>query len=228
MIKLVLVRHGQSQWNLENRFTGWTDVDLSELGVNEAKNAGKTLKENQFTFDFAFTSSLKRAQKTLDYILEKLELKSIPVVKDYRLNERHYGALQGLNKAETAIKYGDEQVNLWRRSANVRPPALEENDPRHPRFDENFKSLDPKVLPATENLYDTLDRVEKIWDEEISKKLLEGKKVIIAAHGNSLRALVMKLKNMSESDIMKLNIPTGTPYVFEFDDQLNFIKDYYL
>lgn len=228
MIKLVLVRHGESQWNLENRFTGWTDVDLSEKGVMEAKEAGLILKKNNFTFDLAYTSSLKRAQRTLSYILDCLHLEDIEIIKDYHLNERHYGALQGLNKAETAEKYGQEQVQLWRRSADTRPPALTLDDPRHPRFDSNFKDVPVSELPATENLVDTLERVLKIWNSSIKPELLKKRKIIIAAHGNSLRAIVMHLKGLTKEEVVSLNIPTGKPYVFEFDDELNFQKDYYL
>lgn len=228
MIKLVLVRHGQSVWNLENKFTGWTDVDLSEKGVMEAVDAGKLLKENGFTFDLGYTSSLTRAQKTLGYILKELDEENIEIKKSYLINERHYGALQGLNKAETAEKYGDEQVRIWRRSADVRPPALDLDDKRHPRFDLNFKGLDSKELPACENLLDTVDRVVKYWNSDISKSLLEGRKVIIAAHGNSLRALVKYLDNVSTEDIMKVEIPTGKPLVYELNDDLSVIRSYYL
>lgn len=228
MVKLVLVRHGQSLWNLENRFTGWTDIDLSENGVKEAKEAGKKLRENNYSFDLAFTSSLVRAQHTLALILEQLNESNIPVTKSYLLNERHYGALQGLNKAETAKQYGDEQVRIWRRSADVRPPALELDDKRHPRFDKNFAGFDSKELPATENLLDTVDRVVKFWNSDIKPQLLQGKKAIIAAHGNSLRALVKYLDNVSTEDIMGIEIPTGQPLVYELDDELKPIRHYYL
>ncbi len=228
MIKLVVIRHGQSEWNLANKFTGWTNVELSENGVKEAKAAGLLLKEKGFSFDLAFTSSLKRAQNTLAYVLEQLGLSDIEIRRSYLLNERHYGALQGLNKAETAEKYGDEQVRIWRRSAEVRPPALDFNDPRHPRFDENLKGIDPKELPACENLLDTVDRVVKYWESDIKPALLAGKKVIIAAHGNSLRALYKYINNVSTEDIMNVELPTGKPLVFEFDDSLNIQKTYYI
>lgn len=228
MVKLVLVRHGQSLWNLENRFTGWTDIDLSENGVKEAQEAGKKLRENGYSFDLAFTSSLIRAQHTLALILEQLNEQNIPVTKSYLLNERHYGALQGLNKAETAKQYGDEQVRIWRRSADVRPPALDLDDKRHPRFDKNFVGFDAKELPSTENLLDTVDRVVKFWNSDIKPQLLQGKKAIIAAHGNSLRALVKYLDNVSTEDIMGIEIPTGQPLVYELDDELKPIRHYYL
>ncbi len=228
MIKLVVIRHGQSEWNLANKFTGWTNVELSENGVKEAKAAGLLLKEKGFSFDLAFTSSLKRAQNTLAYVLEQLGLSDIEIRRSYLLNERHYGALQGLNKAETAAKYGDEQVRIWRRSAEVRPPALDFNDPRHPRFDENLKGIDPKELPASENLLDTVDRVVKYWESDIKPALLDHKKVIIAAHGNSLRALYKYINNVSTEDIMNVELPTGKPLVFEFDDSLNIQKTYYI
>lgn len=228
MIKLVVIRHGQSEWNLANKFTGWTNVELSENGVNEAKAAGKLLKEKGFTFDLAFTSSLKRAQNTLAYVLQELNLSDIETRRSYLLNERHYGALQGLNKAETALKYGDEQVRIWRRSAEVRPPALDFDDPRHPRFDENLKGIDPKELPAHENLLDTVERVVKYWESDIKPALLSGKKVIIAAHGNSLRALYKYINNVSTEDIMGIELPTGKPLVFEFDDKLNIKETYYV
>lgn len=228
MIKLVLIRHGQSVWNLENKFTGWTNVELSPKGVQEAQEAGRLLKEKGYSFDLAYTSSLKRAQNTLKLALEQLGEENIEVVKSYLLNERHYGALQGLNKAETALKYGDEQVHIWRRSADVRPPALDFDDPRHPRFDENLKGINPSELPATENLLDTVERVVKFWNSDISKQLKAGKKVIIAAHGNSLRALVKYLDNVSKEDILKIEIPTGQPLVYELDENLKPIRHYYL
>lgn len=227
-MKLVLIRHGESVWNKENRFTGWTDVDLSLKGVEEAKEAGIILKEKGYTFDIAYTSVLKRANRTLDFVLEELGEINIPVVYDYRLNERHYGALQGLNKAETAEEYGDEQVHIWRRSPDVRPPALEPDDERHPKFDPKYKDIPEDKLPATEHLLDTLDRVIECYNESISKDIKEGKEVLIVAHGNSLRALVMYLDNMDKESIMELNIPTGVPLVYELDDDLKPIKHYYL
>ncbi len=224
MIKLVLVRHGQSQWNLENRFTGWTDVDLSTQGEEEAKEAGKVLKENGFTFDVAYTSVLKRANRTLDFILEELGQTNIPIYKHWRLNERHYGALQGLNKKDTADKYGDEQVHIWRRSYDVQPPALEDNDERYQEMKSEYK----EYIPHTECLKDTVERVIPYWESDIKKSLLEGKKVIIVAHGNSLRGLIKFLDNISDDEIVSLEIPTGNPLVYELDDELKPIRHYYL
>ena len=228
MIKLVLVRHGQSMWNLENKFTGWTDVELSEQGVNEAKEAGKVLKEKGFAFDKAYTSVLKRANDTLGYILEELGEQNIPVEKTWRLNERHYGALQGLNKEETREKYGAEQVLLWRRSTDVRPPELSTDDPRYPGNDPKYSSLTPEQLPKTENLIDTIDRVMVCWNEEIKNDLLAGKRVIIAAHGNSLRGLIKYLDNMTDEEVIKLELQTGNPICYELDDELKPIRHYYL
>ena len=228
MIKLVLVRHGQSQWNLENRFTGWTDVELSEQGVKEAKEAGKVLKEKGFEFDVAYTSVLKRANDTLNFILEELGEKDIPIKKSWRLNERHYGALQGLNKDETRQKYGAEQVLLWRRSTNVKPPELSEDDERYPGNDPKYSELPKEDLPKTENLIDTINRVMVYWDSDIKKDLQEGKRVIIAAHGNSLRGLIKYLDNMTDEEIIKLEIETGNPICYELDDNLKPIKHYYL
>ena len=228
MIKLVLVRHGQSMWNLENRFTGWTDVDLSEQGIQEAKEAGKVLKEKGFEFDVAYTSVLKRANDTLDYILEELGEKDIPIKKSWRLNERHYGALQGLNKDETREKYGPEQVLLWRRSTDVKPPELSEDDERYPGNDPKYSGLSKEDLPRTENLIDTINRVMVLWNEEIEKDLKEGKRIIIAAHGNSLRGLIKYLDNMSDEDIIKLELETGNPICYELDDNLKPITHYYL
>ena len=228
MIKLVLVRHGQSMWNLENRFTGWTDVDLSEQGIDEAKKAGIALKENGFSFDLAFTSVLKRANDTLKYILEELGEQDIEVEKSWRLNERHYGALQGLNKKDTADKYGEEQVKLWRRSADVRPPELSEDDERYPGNDPKYKDLTKDQLPKTENLLDTVDRVMVYWNDKIKPALLDGRKVIIAAHGNSLRGLIKYLDNLSNDEIVKLEIPTGTPICYELDDNLKPIRHYFV
>ncbi len=228
MYKIVLLRHGESVWNKENRFTGWTDVDLSEKGIEEAKNAGKVLKQEGYTFDLAFTSTLKRAIRTLWLATDEMDLLWIPVIKSYTLNERHYGALQGLNKAETAAKHGEEQVKIWRRSYDVPPPALDENDSRHPRFDARYKDVDPKLLPATESLKDTVARVVPYWENVIVPEIKKGKKIIIAAHGNSLRALVKYLDNISDKDILELNIPTGMPLVYELDENVKPIKSYYL
>ena len=228
MIKLVLVRHGQSQWNLENRFTGWTDVELSEQGIKEAKEAGKVLKEKGFEFDVAYTSVLKRANDTLNFILEELGEKDIPIKKSWRLNERHYGALQGLNKDETRQKYGADQVLLWRRSTNVKPPELSEDDERYPGNDPKYSELSKEDLPKTENLIDTINRVMVYWDSDIKKDLQDGKRVIIAAHGNSLRGLIKYLDNMTDEEIIKLEIETGNPICYELDDDLKPIKHYYL
>ena len=228
MIKLVLVRHGQSQWNLENRFTGWTDVELSEQGVKEAKEAGKVLKEKGFEFDVAYTSVLKRANDTLSFILEELGEKDIPIKKSWRLNERHYGALQGLNEDETRQKYGAEQVLLWRRSTDVKPPELSEDDERYPGNDPKYSELPKEDLPKTENLIDTINRVMVYWDSDIKKDLQEGKRVIIAAHGNSLRGLIKYLDNMTDEEIIKLEIETGNPICYELDDDLKPITHYYL
>ena len=228
MIKLVLVRHGQSQWNLENRFTGWTDVELSEQGIKEAKEAGKVLKEKGFEFDVAYTSVLKRANDTLNFILEELGEKDIPIKKSWRLNERHYGALQGLNKDETRQKYGADQVLLWRRSTNVKPPELSEDDERYPGNDSKYSELSKEDLPKTENLIDTINRVMVYWNSDIKKDLQDGKRVIIAAHGNSLRGLIKYLDNMTDEEIIKLEIETGNPICYELDDNLKPIKHYYL
>jgi 2,3-bisphosphoglycerate-dependent phosphoglycerate mutase len=228
MIKLVLVRHGESAWNKENRFTGWTDVDLSEKGLAEAARGGQRLKAEGYTFDIAFTSVLKRAIRTLWITLDQLDLMWIPVTHTWRLNERHYGGLQGLNKAETAAKYGEEQVLIWRRSYDVRPPVLDESDPRYPINDPRYRDMDKKDVPTTECLKDTVARFMPCWNDMIVPTLRSEKKVIIAAHGNSLRALVKHLDNMSEKDIIGLNIPTGIPLVYELDDSLRPAKHYYL
>lgn len=228
MIKLVLVRHGQSMWNLENRFTGWTDVELSEQGIKEAKEAGKVLKEKGFGFDVAYTSVLKRANDTLGYILEELGEQDIPVKKSWRLNERHYGALQGLNKDETKEKYGEEQVLLWRRSTDVRPPALSKDDERYPGNDSKYSELKENELPTTENLIDTIERVMVYWNSDIVKDLAAGKRVIIAAHGNSLRGLIKYLDNMTDEEVIKLELQTGNPICYELDDNLKPIRHYYL
>ncbi|OJW21014.1 MAG: phosphoglyceromutase [Planctomycetales bacterium 71-10] len=228
MPKIVLLRHGESIWNKENLFTGWYDVDLSDQGKVEAKKAGEVLKAEGFTFDVAFTSVLKRAIRTLWFALDELDQLWIPVTKSWKLNERHYGALQGLNKAQTAAKYGDEQVLVWRRSYDTPPPALEESDPRYPGSDPRYAGLTKDELPKTECLKDTVARVIPYWDETIAPAIKSGKKVIIAAHGNSLRALVKYLDGISDDDIVGLNIPTGVPLVYELDDDLKPIKSYYL
>ena len=228
MYKLVLVRHGQSTWNLENRFTGWTDVGLTDLGREEAHEAGKLLREDGYVFDVAYTSVLRRAIQTLWVVLEELNLEWIPVTNAWQLNERHYGALQGLNKAETAEKFGEAQVKIWRRSYDVPPPALELDDERHPRFDPRYASLSSEQLPATESLKITLERVLPYWHSTLTPMIKSGKRVVIAAHGNSIRALVKYLDNISEAEITELNIPTGLPLVYELDDDLKPIKSYYL
>jgi len=228
MYKVVLLRHGESLWNQKNLFTGWTDVDLSEKGVEEAHLAGKLLKEGGYTFDIAFTSVLKRAIRTLWLTLDGMDLMWIPVVRDWRLNERHYGGLQGLNKAETAAKYGDEQVLIWRRSYDIRPPALEPEDERHPRRDRRYADLSEEELPLHECLKDTVARVLPMWDEVIAPTIKSGKRVLIAAHGNSLRALVKYLDGMTEEAVIALNIPTGVPLVYELDDDLKPLRHYYL
>jgi 2,3-bisphosphoglycerate-dependent phosphoglycerate mutase len=228
MIKLVLLRHGESIWNLENKFTGWTDVGLSPKGIEEGHEGAKWLKKEGFTFDVAYTSVLKRAIKTLWITLEDMDLMWIPIYRSWRLNERHYGALQGLNKLETVQKYGDEQVLEWRRSYDIAPPALTEDDPHYPGKDPRYKDLTKEELPLTECLKDTVDRFLPYWHEVIVPTLKEGKRVIIAAHGNSLRALVKYLDDMSDEAIVKLNIPTGIPLVYELDDDLGALKHYYL
>ena len=226
--KLVIVRHGQSLWNLENKFTGWTDIGLSEKGIKEAKQAGLLLKKHNYTFDIAFTSVLKRANDTLYYILDELNERNIKIEYSYKLNERHYGALQGLNKDETKEKYGEEQVKLWRRSADVRPPALTKDDERYPGNDPKYKDLTDKDLPLTENLIDTVKRVTEYWNETIVKSIKDNKKVIIVAHGNSLRGLIKYLDNLSNEEVIKLEIDTGRPICYELDDNLKPIKHYYI
>lgn len=228
MYKVVLLRHGESTWNKENRFTGWTDVDLSERGREEAKRAGEVLRDEGYTFDVAFTSVLKRAIRTLWFVQDVLDLMWIPATKAWQLNERHYGALQGLNKAETAAKFGDEQVLIWRRSYDTPPPALTPDDERYPGRDPRYAGLSKEELPLTESLKETVARVIPYWHAEIAPVIEAGRRVIIAAHGNSLRALVKYLDDMSEEAILKLNIPTGVPLVYELDETLKPIKSYYL
>jgi len=228
MIPLVLVRHGQSIWNEKNLFTGWTDIGLSDLGKQEAHYAAKLLSENKYTFDVAYTSVLKRAIQTLWIILEDMDLMWIPVYRSWRLNERHYGALQGLNKAETASKYGADKVLMWRRSYDVRPPQLKEEDDRYPGRDPRYKELDKKDIPLGECLKDTVERFLPYWHDVIVPTLREGQRVLISAHGNSLRALVMYLDGISKEEILNLNIPTGIPLVYELDDNLKPIRHYYL
>jgi 2,3-bisphosphoglycerate-dependent phosphoglycerate mutase len=228
MHKLVLLRHGQSTWNEENRFTGWTDVDLSERGRAEAIEAGQLLRDGGYAFDVAYTSVLKRAIRTLWIALDVLDRMWIPVVKDWRLNERHYGALQGLNKAETTAKHGEAQVKIWRRSYDIPPPPLSPDDARHPSHDPRYAALSPQELPLTESLKDTVSRVIPYWRDAIAPSVRAGEHVIVAAHGNSLRALVKYLDDISESAIVDLNIPTGIPLVYELDDNLKALRHYYL
>jgi 2,3-bisphosphoglycerate-dependent phosphoglycerate mutase len=226
--KIVLIRHGESQWNLENRFTGWTDVDLTANGMAEARAAGKLLKAEGFTFDVAYTSVLRRAIRTLWTVLDEMDQMYLPVVHNWKLNERHYGDLQGLNKAETAAKYGDEQVLIWRRSYDTPPNPLSLNDPRSAHNDPRYAKLDPKLIPQTECLKDTVERVAQFWNDAIAPAVKQGKKVIVAAHGNSLRALVKYLDNIGDDDIVNLNIPTARPLVYELSSELKPIKNYYL
>jgi 2,3-bisphosphoglycerate-dependent phosphoglycerate mutase len=228
MHTLVLMRHGESQWNLENRFTGWTDVDLTDTGREQARKAGELLKKEGYTFDLAYSSVLKRAIRTLWIALDAMDAMYTPVGVNWRLNERHYGALQGLNKAETAAKYGDEQVLIWRRAYAIAPEPLSLDDERHPRFDSRYARIPADQLPATECLKDTVARVLPFWNESIAPAIRSGRKVLIAAHGNSLRALIKHLDNVSDDDIVNLNIPTGQPLVYELDDDLRPIRHYYL
>lgn len=228
MYKLVLVRHGESEWNRENRFTGWTDVDLSPKGEEEARRAGQELLKDGYTFDLAFTSVLTRANRTLNLILDQMHLTWIPVVKTWRLNERHYGALQGLNKAETAAKHGEAQVKIWRRAYDVAPPPMTKDDERYAGKDPRYAGLTEDELPLTECLKDTVARVIPFWESDIAPAIKSGKKVLIAAHGNSLRALVKFLDNVGDNEIVELNIPTGVPLVYELDENLHPIKHYYL
>ena len=228
MYKLVLIRHGESTWNLENRFTGWTDVDLTPTGIEQAKNAGRLLKAEGYAFDVAYTSVLKRAIRTLYLALDEMDCMWLPVVKHWRLNERHYGALQGLNKADMAKQYGDAQVLVWRRSYDTPPPALEPTDPRSERADTRYAKLDPQDVPLTECLKDTVARVMPFWNESMAPAIQAGKRLVVAAHGNSIRALVKYLDNISDDDIVGLNIPNGIPLVYELDANLKPIRHYYL
>jgi 2,3-bisphosphoglycerate-dependent phosphoglycerate mutase len=228
MYKIVLMRHGESQWNLENRFTGWTDVDLTDLGREQARKAGQMLKDQGYEFDIAFTSVLKRAIRTLWIALDAMDAMYLPVHNNWRLNERHYGALQGLNKAETAAQYGDEQVLIWRRAYAIAPNPLALDDPRHPKFDPRYARLSAQQLPATECLKDTVERVLPFWEETIAPAIRAGRRVMISAHGNSLRALIKHLDHVSEEDIVHLNIPTGQPLVYELDKDLRPIRHYYI
>lgn len=227
-MKLVLIRHGESEWNKLNLFTGWTDVGLSEKGIIEANEAGFLLKENNFDFDVCYCSYLKRAINTLNIVLERMDRQWLPVIKTWKLNERHYGALQGLNKAETAEKYGEEQVKLWRRSFDVPPPALDKDDKRCPHNQAPYRNVDKSELPYNESLKDTIERVIPYYEEIIKKDMLDGKRVLITAHGNSLRALVKYLDNLTDEEIISVNIPTGIPLVYEFDDNFKVINKYYL
>lgn len=229
MIKLVMIRHGESEWNRLNLFTGWKDVDLSEKGREEAAEGGRVLKAEGYDFDVCYTSYLKRAIHTLNLVLENMDREWLPVIKSWKLNERHYGALQGMNKAETAAKYGEDQVNIWRRSFDITPPELEESDARNPRTQEQYRGVaDKSVLPLTESLKTTIERAVPYFESEIRPRLLAGERVLIAAHGNSLRALVKYFENLSEDEIVGINIPTGVPLVYEFDDSMQFRKKYYL
>ena len=228
MYKLVLIRHGESTWNLENRFTGWTDVELTATGVEQARQAGRLLKEAGYEFDVAYTSVLKRAIHTLNHCLDTMDRDWLPVVKDWRLNERHYGGLQGLNKADMAKQYGDAQVLVWRRSYDTPPPALEASDPRSERGDRRYAGLSPEQIPLTECLKDTVARVLPFWNDTIAPAIRSGQRVVVAAHGNSIRALVKYLDNISDEAIVQLNIPTGVPLVYEFDESLKPLRHYYL
>lgn len=225
---LVLLRHGESQWNKENRFTGWTDVELTKKGAIEAKSAGKIIEREKIKFDIIYTSLLKRANDTMDICIKETSLVDIKTIYDWRLNERHYGALQGLNKTETALKYGNEQVHIWRRSYDIPPPALDSDDKRHPRFDKKYNDLLPDEIPKTECLKDTYNRLIPFWEKNIAPQILSGKKVFIVAHGNSLRALIKHLDKVSDDKIVNLNIPTGVPLLYELNEKLNPIIHYYL
>lgn len=228
MKRIVLLRHGESLWNKENRFTGWTDVDLTDKGVAEAVEAGKLMREEGFQFERAYTSYLKRAVKTLNIVLDQMDLDWIPVEKNWRLNEKHYGALQGLNKSETTAKYGEKQVQLWRRSYDTPAPPLSPNDPRNPRFDARYKNIPPTELPETESLKDTVNRILPYWKESVFPTLKTCDQVLVVAHGNSLRGIIKYLKGISDEAIISLNLPTGVPYVFDFDEELNLVNDSFL
>ncbi|QDH22236.1 2,3-diphosphoglycerate-dependent phosphoglycerate mutase [Saccharibacillus brassicae] len=228
MYRIVMIRHGQSEWNQKNLFTGWTDVDLTEQGIEEAKDAGRILRESEYTFDAAFASVLQRSIKTLHYALDELGLLWIPEEKSWKLNERHYGALQGLSKPETTEKYGEEQVHLWRRSLSVRPPMLEPGDNRLPEQDIRYAAIDPKALPAGESLQDTVDRVGEYWDERIVPLIRQKERILIAAHGNTIRALIKFMEDLEEHELLDLNIPTGVPLVYELDDDVKPIRRFYL
>lgn len=228
MHTLVLIRHGESEWNLENRFTGWTDVDLTEKGISEAKSAGRLLRESGFDFDLCYTSYLKRAIHTLNHVLDNMDRVWLPVQKSWKLNERHYGALQGLNKSETAEKYGEEQVRIWRRSFDVKPPVLDPEDKRNPKLQEQYRGVKPENLPLTESLKDTVARVVPYYEKEILPEMRCGKRVMIAAHGNSLRALIMYFEKLTEEEIVSVNVPTGTPLVYRLDDEGKVIEKSYL
>lgn len=227
-MKLVLVRHGESEWNKLNLFSGWSDIDLSQTGQKEAIQAGRKLRDKAYKFDVAYTSYLKRAIHTLDHILDEMDQVYLPVIKDWHLNERHYGALQGLNKSETAKKYGEDQVLIWRRSFDVLPPSLDESDERNPKNQEMYKHIDKDLLPDTESLETTIKRVVPYFNEVIKKDMIDGKEVLLVAHGNSIRALVKYFDDLSSEEIMKVNIPTGIPLVYEFDDDFNVLDSYYL
>lgn len=228
MHTLVLIRHGESEWNLENRFTGWTDVDLTEKGISEAKSAGRLLRESGFDFDLCYTSYLKRAIHTLNHVLDNMDRVWLPVQKSWKLNERHYGALQGLNKSETAEKYGEEQVRIWRRSFDVKPPVLDPEDERNPKLQEQYRGVKPENLPLTESLKDTVARVVPYYEKEILPEMRCGKRVLIAAHGNSLRALIMYFEKLTEEEIVSVNVPTGTPLVYRLDNEGKVIEKSYL
>ncbi|MDR0982814.1 MAG: 2,3-diphosphoglycerate-dependent phosphoglycerate mutase [Culturomica sp.] len=228
MKRIVLLRHGESTWNLENRFTGWTDVDLTKKGMSEAQKAGELMKEKGLNFGIVYTSYLKRAIKTMNLVLDTMNLNYIPVVKEWRLNEKHYGILQGLNKKETTAKYGEAQVQLWRRSYDVKPPHLTDDDPRNPRLDAIYKGIDPSLLPLTESLKDTIERSLPYWQTTIAPSMAKYDEILVVAHGNSLRGIIKYLKNISDDAISSLNLPTAVPYVFEFDDNLKLVNDYFL
>ena len=226
--KIVFLRHGESQWNLENRFTGWTDVNLTSKGQSEARLSGEKLKNEGFSFNLVYTSVLKRAEETMKICLTNMQLSDITIIKDWRLNERHYGTLQGLNKAKTAQKYGKKQVLTWRRSYNTSPPKLDFDDSRHPRFEKKYNNLEPHQLPISESLKDTTNRVLPLWDEMIAPNIHSGENILIVAHGNSIRALIKHIDKISDEKIIEVNVPTGIPLVYEFDNELNTIKNYYL